>query len=127
MEYLTSTEIGIRIEPLRAGFVIVHVSGEVDIVAAPVLRRCLDEQLSKVRSLVLDLTETGFFGAAGLSLLVHASARVHQYGVSWALLCPHVVLRPLQVTGLDESLPIYPTLPDAIAAVTDEQPALSSP
>lgn len=126
VEYLTSTEIGIRLEPLNTECMVIHVSGEVDIVAAPVLRRCLDEQLTKVRSLVLDLTEIGFFGAAGLSLLMSAAARVEQHGVRWALICPHVVLRPLEVADLDESLPIYPNRQEAMIAVAGEQPALSS-
>lgn len=125
MEHLTSTEIGIRLESLRVGLVVIRVSGEVDIVAAPILRHCIDEQLSKVRSLVVDLSETTFFGAAGLSLLVHASARIRHRGVGWALVCPHAVLRPLQVTGLDRALPIYPDVEEAIAAVSDEHPALS--
>ncbi|WP_313886697.1 STAS domain-containing protein [Saccharomonospora amisosensis] len=104
---------------------VIHVSGEVDIVAAPTLRHCIDEQLGKVRSLVLDLTGTSFFGAAGLSVLVHTADRARQHEVSWALICPHAVLRPLTVTGLSEGLPVCVDLPEAIAAVTTEQAALS--
>lgn len=125
MEHLTKPEIGISLEELRPGLVVIHVSGEVDIVAAPTLRHCIDEQLCKVRSLVLDLTGTSFFGAAGLSVLVHAADRARQHEVSWALICPHAVLRPLTVTGLSEGLPVCLDLPEAIAVVTTEQAALS--
>ncbi|PXY24912.1 anti-anti-sigma factor [Prauserella sp. PE36] len=111
--------IDIRVEPGRAGLVVTHVAGEVDIIAVPALRDCVDEQLGVARSLVLDLTETSFFGAAGLSLLVRLSTAAGRRALPWALTGRQPVLRPLSVTGLDRSLPVYPDLGEAIAAVSE--------
>ncbi|MFF5987549.1 anti-sigma factor antagonist [Prauserella flavalba] len=115
--------IDIRVEPRRAGLVVTHVAGEVDIVAVPPLRDCVDEQLGAANSLVLDLTEASFFGAAGLSLLVRLSAAARQRAVPWALTGRQPVLRPLAVTGLDRSLPVYADLGEAIAAVSERADA----
>ncbi|ASR37411.1 hypothetical protein BAY61_23100 [Prauserella marina] len=118
MESFTSTEIDIRIEPRSAGLVVTRVAGEVDIVAAPTLHECVDAQFGGVRSLVLDLTETTFFGAAGLAVLVDLSDKARQHRVQWAVVGRHPVLRPLRATGLDQLLPVYSRVPDAITAVT---------
>ncbi|PRX46528.1 anti-anti-sigma factor [Prauserella shujinwangii] len=117
----------IEVEHRPAGLVVTHVAGEVDIVAAPALRDCVDEQLEQVSSLVLDLGATSFFGAAGISVLVHTSAAAERHAVSWALNCPHPVLRPLHITGLDRTLPVYEDLDEAIAAVSDPHPSVPSP
>ncbi|WP_199433292.1 anti-sigma factor antagonist [Qaidamihabitans albus] len=120
MQNLTSTDMVIQVEQRPAGLEVTHVIGEVDIVAAPALQSCVDEQLQRVRSLVLDLGETRFFGAAGLSVLVHTSTAAQRNAVSWAVTGPHSVLRPLHVTGLDRSLPVFPDLEDAIASVGEQ-------
>lgn len=125
MEHLTSKSIDIRTESPVMGLVIVHVCGEVDIVAAPALRNCVDDQLRDVRCLVLDLTGTSFFGAAGLSVLVHAAELAARRAVTWAVVCPSVVLRPLQATNLDGRMPVCSDLDEAVAVVTGEEPALS--
>ncbi|MBK1788418.1 STAS domain-containing protein [Prauserella cavernicola] len=114
--------LDIRVEPRPAGLVVAHVAGDVDIIAIPPLRHCVDEQLGSASAFVLDLTDVGFFGAAGLSLLVGLSAQAGERELPWALTGGRPVLRPLEVTGLDRSLPVFAELGDAVAAVVVRLP-----
>src|ERR1700754_1479142 len=59
---------------------VVHVVGEIDTLTAPVLRGRLDEQVTAVRLLVLDLTDVTFLGSAGLAVLVAAKDNADRRG-----------------------------------------------
>ncbi|MQA09795.1 MAG: anti-sigma factor antagonist [Pseudonocardiaceae bacterium] len=108
----------IDVERPTRGVVLAHVSGEVDILAAPTLRECIDEHLSGAGGLVLDLDGVGFLGSSGLSVLVETGTRVAKTELKWAVVASrHAVTRPLQATGLDDALPLYETVDDAMDAV----------
>ncbi len=52
---------------------VLGVGGEVDMRTAPALEQALDELLDRApRTVVVDLTEVGFLGSAGLAVLVTA-------------------------------------------------------
>ncbi|WP_019815294.1 STAS domain-containing protein [Saccharomonospora saliphila] len=118
MKQLTSRDVDVRVEPPVEGVVIVRVAGEVDLAAAPALRHCVDERDPGLRVLVLDLSGVRFFGAAGLSALVHIRGVAERLALRWAVVAPDVVSRPLRITGLDVGLPVCSTLVEALARVT---------
>ncbi|TLW92264.1 STAS domain-containing protein [Saccharomonospora piscinae] len=107
------------------GLLVVSVAGAVDILGEPTVRQSIDSLPAGIRSLVLDLTETTFFGAAGLSVLVHTAGVAQRRHVSWAVVCPPVVLRPLEVTRLDRELPVCSDFAEAVL-LASQVPVASS-
>ncbi len=100
--------------------VIVTVYGEVDMNSAPQLQSALDEALRKQpAAVVLDMSEVGFLGSAGLSVLLTGS----QSGTApLRVVVSAAALRPIEVTGLDKLLALFPSVEAALAA-TDGSPA----
>ncbi|RZS32820.1 anti-anti-sigma factor [Herbihabitans rhizosphaerae] len=115
--------IKIDVEPRPDGVVLAHVSGEVDALTEPVLRDCVDQQLRSSRHFVLDLDAVRFLSASGLAALLDIKRRASRGGLRWSLVAAgHAVRRPLQATGLDQQLPVYPTVGKALAAVSPVVP-----
>lgn len=104
------------------GITVVGVVGEIDMACAEPIRAVLAGQLDRrPAGLVVDLTATDFFGSAGIQLLVDAVIRAQRRGVPLAVATDRrVVLRPLQVTLVDQTVAIHPTLGDALTALRAE-------
>jgi anti-sigma B factor antagonist len=104
------------------GAVVVHALGEVDMAT----RKLLDLQLQAAESqvvppapVVLDLTGVTFLASVGLSLLVEHHERCAESGSRLVLVAnDRVVLRPMQITGLDNLVTIVPTVQAALAAIS---------
>ncbi|AHH16803.1 putative anti-anti-sigma factor [Nocardia nova SH22a] len=94
--------------------VIVTVHGEVDMNSAPQLQSALDEALREnAAAIVLDMSEVGFLGSAGLSVLLTVS----QDETSALRVVPSpAVRRPIEVTALDKLLELFPSVEAALAA-----------
>jgi anti-sigma B factor antagonist len=108
----------IDVERLVDQPVVAHVFGAVDLLTARELRMCVDDNLDAERGLVVDLTCVGFLAAAGLTVLADAGERASRDNRAWAVVASsRPVLRPLEVLGLDQRLPTYDTVPNAVAAV----------
>ena len=99
----------VRTTSSRRDLLIVSVAGEVDLATAPMLADEL--RVAGVRTLIVDLSEVSFMGAAGLSVL-HASAR-RQRGRTGLVANTRAVLRPLSVVAFDAA-PVFPALPVAL-------------
>ncbi|TWE22707.1 anti-anti-sigma factor [Prauserella muralis] len=112
---------GMRIdsEAGDSGVVLAHVVGEVDLLSAPRLREWVQQQVTPPGALVLDLDRVGFLGSAGLSVLAELAEQSSQRQLTWAIVATsRVVLRPLEVTGLVDQMPVFSSVSDALAAVT---------
>jgi anti-sigma B factor antagonist len=108
----------IDVERLADRPVVAHVFGAVDLMTAPALRLCVDDNLDARQGLVVDLTCVDFLAAAGLTVLADAGDRASRDNRAWAVVASsRPVLRPLEVLGLAGTLPTYDTVPDAVAAV----------
>lgn len=93
------------------------VSGEVDMVTAPRFEKALTSALGeRPETLVVDLEQVEFFASTGLSALVAAYQQAGQDTVVRVVANSSATVRPLEVTGLDHKIPIYPTVELAIAA-----------
>ncbi|PXY27569.1 STAS domain-containing protein [Prauserella muralis] len=102
-----------------SGVVLAHVVGEVDLLSAPRLREWVQQQVTPPGALVLDLDRVGFLGSAGLSVLAELAEQSSQRQLTWAIVATsRVVLRPLEVTGLVDQMPVFSSVSDALAAVT---------
>jgi anti-anti-sigma factor len=96
--------------------VVIRVCGEVDLLTSPLLR---DVLLTQPREpglrLIVDLTEVGFFGAAGLAVLATVRQATLAVGTGLCLVArTRPVLLPLTITGMHTQFDIYPDLAHAL-------------
>jgi anti-sigma B factor antagonist len=114
---LASQQIDVEIERTPDA-VIVHVTGEIDLLTSNYLGERLREQLEPAnRVLVLNLTAVSFLGSAGLAEIVAASQASGDSGCKLVLVATNrAVLRPLEVTGLSSLLSMYDSVDTALAA-----------
>jgi anti-sigma B factor antagonist len=95
---------------------VLSLTGELDMLTAPQLERAIAGAATKApAAMIVDLTGVTFLASAGLNVLVAAYldiTRSAQFGV---VADGVVVRRPLQLTGLDTVVTLFPTLGDALA------------
>lgn len=100
--------------------VIVLVKGDVDSSTADEFRdqltAALDVATTHPRRLVIvDLQEVGFFGSAGLNVVLDCCEAGRAAGTAVRLVADHPqVLQPIRVTELDRIFEIFPTVSDAL-------------
>lgn len=112
---------GLRIDRETNGPVVtVRVAGEIDALTAPHVQRAVDDAygLPGISHVLLDLTDVGFLGSAGLSVLVTQ----HERGVVanvplYVVAAQHATRRAIEVTSLDQVLHLYPSVAEALRAV----------
>ena len=103
------------------GVPVVTVPEEVDVTNALVLRAALLEAAADgCPALVVDMTRTRFCDSAGLRVLVDAHKRVVAEGGALVLAVPAAaVLRVLEITGIDQVIPSFASLDEAVAHATE--------
>ncbi len=106
------------------GVPVVAAPEEIDITNAGGLRAALLDSVERGQgTLVVDLTRTHFCDTAGLHALVGAHKRAQTEAGQVLLVIPDPgVLRIFAITGLDQVLPSFTSLEEALAQV----PALAS-
>lgn len=99
---------------------IIELRGDLDLAAAPALREHLLDALRRsTNRLILDLSGVTSCDPSGLAVLVGAQRRAQLRGVTLCLAAPRPqAAKILRITGLDHSLTVYPTLPEALARAT---------
>jgi anti-anti-sigma factor len=98
----------------QAAAVIAEVRGEIDMgTAATLEERLLAELEAAPAVLVVDLTDVTFLASAGLAVLV----RCHQYPgpTSLRVVAGPSTARPIELTGLDHEISVFPTRAAALA------------
>ncbi|SDI17336.1 anti-anti-sigma factor [Actinokineospora alba] len=102
--------------PVPPSAVVIAARGEVDLCTSPLLRESLLAHLRPPCSgLVIDLTDVGFLGAAGLTVLTTAGDAATAAGIKLCVVAhSRPVLRPLTITGLDRVFDLHPDLPQAL-------------
>ena len=112
--------VAVSVETVGERWLVLHVTGEVDMLTAPVLAEQIDYQVgtggaAQGRALVFDLTGVGFLGSAGLAVLAEASKRASDQSLPKIRVVAgsRAVLRPIEVTGLDAVLDIHGDLASA--------------
>ncbi|MGH3378322.1 MAG: STAS domain-containing protein [Actinoallomurus sp.] len=100
------------------GCAILRVTGEVDVVTAPMLReRVLDLATKGAVHIIVDMSGVVFLDSTGLGVLVGGLRRVRAHDGSLTLvISTERILRIFRITGLTSVLPPHPTVQDGIAA-----------
>lgn len=94
--------------------VLLKLRGEVDTEQVPALRRCLDVAINRrADQIVLYLNEVTHLGSAGLACLVLAGLEARTVGsVLYVVANRPAVVRPIQVTGLADTVNLHADLAD---------------
>ncbi|MGH3562128.1 MAG: STAS domain-containing protein [Mycobacterium sp.] len=104
--------------------VVVRVEGDIDSSSAEELTSYLTTALSMAsgrpaRLLVIDLQGVSFFGSAGLNAVLGCHERGAANGTAVRLVASQPeVIRPIEVTQLDNVLKLYSSLTEAAAPQT---------
>ncbi|MXG90883.1 STAS domain-containing protein [Nocardioides flavescens] len=98
------------------GYDVVLVRGDLDLRSHDQLRGLTGSSDLTAPLLVLDLTELGFLDSAGIGAIALARRQAEERGAELTLVAasPHVT-KVLQVTGLDQTLRVCPSVDDVQA------------
>lgn len=103
---------------------IITVMGEIDLQTAPALQIAIRDALDDPETgvCVLDLTDVSFLGSHGLSALLKATEQAQRRREPLRIVVDanRPVIRPIEITGLDDVLALYHNVADALAAEHDE-------
>ncbi len=119
---MTIAPFNVETEALEDGIEVLSITGELDQATAPALREPLQDAISNgTRAVMIDMTECGFIDSTGLGVIVEAwktlQARDGKAPVL-AICCPEPdVRRLLEITGLDQAIPLRDTREDALEAL----------
>lgn len=100
------------------GLSVLRLTGELDVEAQSDMSQQVERALAGTSTtLVVDLTSVDFLGSSGLSVLIEARGRAEQLDVTLLLVAARrATLLPLELTGLSERFPVYPTVESAVSA-----------
>lgn len=100
----------------EAGAVVVSVSGEIDMLTEPRLRRALREGLEQAAegTLVVDLTDVSFFSSTGIAALVEIHTLARATGVYLVVQPNSPPDRSLTAMGLDTRWAVHHTRASAL-------------
>ncbi|WP_243753974.1 anti-sigma factor antagonist [Labedaea rhizosphaerae] len=109
------------------GALVVAAEGEVDLNTAPALNAAIARGIDQAGEgpCVVDLTGVSFLDSAGLTALLHATvyAEAHHRRLPIVVDSNRPVIRPIQVTGLDDNLALYHTVDEALNASRSIEPS----
>lgn len=92
------------------GAVVLDAAGDVDTTTAPKLVQAADEVLAEApRLLVVDLTRVEFLASPGLTALLTIHRNAGPGTAVRIVATGRATLRPIQLTGLEDSLSLFPT------------------
>ncbi len=102
------------------GIAVVSVSGEIDLVTAPALEQAIGAVVAEgPTALVIDLSGVEFLGSVGLKILAATYEKLGDSAEFGVVARGAATRRPIHLTGLDKTFPLYPTLDDALTGVRD--------
>jgi anti-sigma B factor antagonist len=119
-EQLVRMETG-RIAHPKGEALVVTVAGEIDLYTVDRVRAAVAAVFDQLRDgevLVIDLTEVTFLSSQGLQALVEVTLAAQRRRDPLAIVVDHTrpVIRPIEVTGLDDVLALFNTVEDALLA-----------
>lgn len=102
------------------GVSVVSVSGEIDLVTAPALEQAIGAVVAdSPTALVIDLSAVEFLGSVGLKILAATYEKLGKATEFGVVARGPATRRPIHLTGLDMTFPLYQTLEDALTGVRD--------
>jgi anti-sigma B factor antagonist len=102
----------------REGVAVVSIGGEIDSSTAPAFEAVIAEALEEdPPALVIELSEVIFMASVGLRILAATQENVGR-SIQLAVVADGMATsRPMQLTGLDKLISLYPTLDAALTAL----------
>lgn len=99
------------------GHVVLTIRGELDAATVDEFAELVDHLLTdRQAALIIDLSKVSFCSAGALGVLVRLTDDAHSHGTPLAILATDpAVLRPVQILGLQQVLPLHATLAQASA------------
>ncbi|SON60093.1 Anti-sigma-F factor antagonist RsfB [Mycobacterium simulans] len=102
------------------GVVVLSIGGEIDLVTAPALEKAIGGVVAdNPKALVIDLSAVEFLGSVGLKILAATYEKLGSSAEFGVVARGPATRRPIHLTGLDKTFPLYPTLDDALTGVRD--------
>jgi anti-sigma B factor antagonist len=99
------------------GSVVVALSGEIDVAAAPTVRERLEQAADKEGALVVDLSDVTFIDSTALGVLIGIHKRCTAAGTDLHLVVSEPrILKVFEITGLTDFFAIVPSLAEATSA-----------
>ena len=85
---------------------VIEVAGRLDTITAPMLDKTINEDISGVKNLILDLKEVAYVSSAGLRVLLSAQKKMQKVGsMKVRNVCPEV-MEVFEMTGFADILVI---------------------
>ena len=102
----------------RGGVAVVSIGGEIDLGTAPAFEAVITAALeADPPVLVIDLSEVTFMASVGLRILAGTQNKVGE-SIQIAVVADNAAAsRPMQLTGLDNLISLYPTVDEALTAL----------
>lgn len=102
----------------RDGIALIFVGGEIDLNTAPALEAAVADVLGEQpTALIAELSGVDFMGSVGLKILAATQEQIGAGALFAVVATGPATRRPIQLTDMDETLPLYSTLDDAVAAL----------
>jgi len=122
-----TSHVSLSDEAVDADTQLLRARGELDLYAAPELKRRLASAIDAGKTrIVVDLTDASFMDSTALGVLLGALKRLRVRDGALAVASEQpTILRILEVTGMNQVLDLHKTADDALAAVeryTDSTP-----
>ena len=96
----------------------VTIGGEIDLSTAPAFEAAIAGALDDDPPvLVIELSEVSFMASVGLRILVATHQKVSESAQMAIVANNPATSRPIQLTGLDKIMSLYPTLDEALIAL----------
>jgi len=100
------------------GFIVVSISGEVDLNSSPQVRKVFDEFIDKkVTKIIIDFKKVSYIDSSGLATLIEMMQRMKKNQGTMSLINMSDKIRNLfEITKLDKLFKIYRTQDEALTA-----------
>ncbi|PTR28751.1 anti-sigma-factor antagonist [Rhodococcus sp. OK519] len=104
---------------VTGGAVVMHPRGEIDVVTAPEFQEAVERTAAQHPdvALIVDLSKVAFLASAGLAVLVRCSDDLADQRRFIVVAHGPTTLRPLELTGLTETLEVHSSVEAALATV----------
>jgi anti-sigma B factor antagonist len=114
-----TSHVSLSDEAVDADTQLLRARGELDLYAAPELKRRLASAIDGGKTcIVVDLTDAAFMDSTALGVLLGALKRLRVRNGALAIASEQpTILRILEVTGMNQVLDLHSTARDALAAV----------
>jgi anti-sigma B factor antagonist len=115
-------DIGLDVER-HPSHTVIRVTGYIDISTSPRLRdRILEVAADQPAIVLVDLGAIEFLDSSGLGVILNGWKRLHAQGGTLAVISPQSrITKIFEITALNLSIDLYPTVEEALAGLVEEE------